>query len=106
MSPTMFSWQAATSGKTEARRSSLRIRWICGGTFLPPWKRNSASERLASQRQRVEDRRCQRGLLQDLLHSLGLQIVENIAERKAVLLGQCDIQPVVGCGSLQLKIER
>src|SRR5438309_11865447 len=31
--------------------------------------------------------------------------MKNIGERKAVLLGERDVQAIVGCGSLQLKIE-
>ena len=40
-------------GKTAAIRSSAPIRASCGGTFLPPRKRGSASETPATQRQRV-----------------------------------------------------
>ena len=36
LSPSRFSGQAAASGNTEASKSSARMRWICGGTFLPP----------------------------------------------------------------------
>src|SRR5579863_2259572 len=32
--------------------------------------------------------------------------MKNVAQRKAVLLGKRDIQPVVGCGGLQFKVER
>ena len=82
------------------------MRWMGGGTFLPPWKRSSASERLASQRQRVAKMgEEQRGLLEDLLHGFVLQVVEDVAQRKAVLLGQRDVQAVVGGGGLQLKVE-
>ena len=35
MSPTMVSKQAAAWGKTLARRSSERVRWICGAMRLP-----------------------------------------------------------------------
>src|ERR1035438_6260789 len=68
----------------------------------------------AQQRQRAvgvptpaggEDGRRQRRLLQHFLHCFGLQVVEDITEREAMLLGQGDVQPVVGCGSLQLKIK-
>ena len=42
-SPTRFSAQATWSGKTAAIRSSASMRASCGGTFLPPRKRGSAS---------------------------------------------------------------
>src|SRR5215813_7615970 len=54
---------------------------------------------------RSEDGGSQCCLLQHRLHSLGVEKVENIAQREAVLLGQCDIQAVVRCRGLQLKIE-
>ena len=54
---------------------------------------------------RVEDRRRQRRLLQDFLHGFRLQEVEDVAEREAVLLGQRDVEAVVGGGGLQLEIE-
>ena len=53
MSPVIFSWHAGASGKTAASRSSARMRWICGGTFLPPWKAQQGQRAPASQRQRV-----------------------------------------------------
>ena len=107
MSPTMFSWQAATSGKTEASRSSLRMRWICGGTFLPPWKRSSASARFASQRQRVAKIGDASAACSRISCTVSVcRIVEDVAQREAVLLGQRDVQAVVGGGGLQLKIER
>ena len=52
-SPTRFSAQASWSGKIVAIRSSASIRASCGGTFLPPRKRGSASATPATQRQRV-----------------------------------------------------
>src|SRR5437879_6401202 len=55
ISPTVFSWQATASGKTEASRSSARIRWICGGTFFPFLKRSRARARPASQRRAPGD---------------------------------------------------
>ena len=78
-------------------------------------RRNFLAALEAQQRQRAvgvpapargEDGRRQRRLLQDFLHRLGLQVVEDVAEREAVLLGQRDVQPVVGGRSLQLKVER
>src|SRR5258708_23692910 len=35
-----------------------------------------------------------------------MQKVKNIGQRKTMLLAQRNIQPIVGCGSLQLKVER
>ncbi len=52
-----------------------------------------------------EDRRIQRRLFQNRLHRRRLQEVENIPQRKAVLLGQSDVQPVVSGRSLQLEVE-
>ena len=54
---------------------------------------------------RGEDRRIERGLLQNRLHGLGLQEMEHIAQRKAVLLGERDVQAVVGGRGLQFEIE-
>ena len=48
-----FSWQAASAGNTAAIRSSASMRWIGGGTRLPPRWRSSTSERPAFQRQRT-----------------------------------------------------
>ena len=56
-SPTRFSAQASWSGKTAAIRSSASMRASCGGTFLPPRKRGSASATPATQRQRVHEHR-------------------------------------------------
>ena len=78
-------------------------------------RRNLLAALEAQQRQRAvgvpaparrEDGRGQRRLLQNFLHRLGLQIVKDVAQRKAVLLGQRDVQSVVGGCGLQLKIER
>src|SRR5258708_28542892 len=54
---------------------------------------------------RGEDRRIQRRLFKNWLHSCRLQEIENICQRKAVLLGQSDIRTVVGGRRLQLKVE-
>jgi len=55
---------------------------------------------------RGEDGRSERRLLQNLLHRFCLQIVEDIAQRKTVLLGQCDVQSIIGCCGLQFEIKR
>ena len=82
--------------------NTLNLRW----DFLASLK--------AKQRQRAvgvpapacgEDRRSQRRLLQNLLHTFRLQIVKNVAQRKAVLFGQRDVQAVVGRCGLQLEVE-
>ena len=54
---------------------------------------------------RREDRRGENGLLDHLLDRCGMQKSKHIGEGKAVLLGERDIQAVVGGGSLQFKIE-
>src|SRR5208282_282769 len=47
----------------------------------------------------------QRRLLQDRLHRSRIQEIENIAERKTVLLSQSNVQTVVRSRGLQFKIE-
>src|SRR5438132_8471510 len=54
---------------------------------------------------RAEDWRRERRLFEHRLHSLGSEKMKHIGERKAVLLGERDVQAIVGCGSLQFKIE-
>ncbi len=54
---------------------------------------------------RFEDRRRQRRLLQNRLHGFGMQEMKDIGQRKAVLLGQRDVQPVVGRRRLQFEVE-
>ena len=51
-----LSWQATCSGKTEASRSSDRMRWRGGGTRFPPENRSRASAREASHRQRTPNK--------------------------------------------------
>src|ERR1041385_1690403 len=55
---------------------------------------------------RLQQRGEQRGLLQDFLYRILMQEVENIGERKAVLLSQRNVYAVVCSCSLQLKVER
>src|ERR1035437_11155811 len=45
---------------------------------------------------RLKDRRSERRLFQDWRHALGMQELKNIRQRKAMLLGQRDVQAVVG----------
>ena len=108
ISPSMFSKQAATWGRRQASRSSERMRWICGGTFLPFWKRSRASERLASQRKRVakigEPMRTACWRMSSTVSRL--EEVEDIGEGEAVLLGERDVDAVVGGGGLQFEVER
>ena len=52
MSPVMVSGQAEAWGKTLAKRSSERVRWIWGATRLPFCMRRSWRLRPAAQRQR------------------------------------------------------
>ena len=51
--PSRFSWQPICSGNTAAIRSSARIRWMNGGTRLPPRCLDRTSARVMFQRQRV-----------------------------------------------------
>ena len=43
-----------------------------------------------------EDGREQRGLLQNIFHRLRRKEVEDVAQRKTVLLGQRNVEPVIG----------
>ena len=53
-----------------------------------------------------EDRRAgEHGLLEDVLDGFRLEEVEDIGEREAVLLGEGDVDAVVGGGGLQFEVE-
>src|ERR1039458_9796177 len=54
---------------------------------------------------RGKDRRIQRSLLENRLYRIRLQEMKHIAQRKTVLLGQRNVQSVVGGRRLQFKIE-
>src|SRR6266403_1109837 len=41
-----------------------------------------------------------------MLHGIGMEEMEDVVERKTVLLAERNVQAVVSCGSLQFKIER
>ncbi len=78
-------------------------------------RRNLLAVAKAEQRKRAvgvpaeaggEQRRTgEHGLLQDLLDRLRLKEVEDVGERKAVLLGKRDVDAVIGGRGLQLKVE-
>ena len=53
----------------------------------------------------AENWRSQGCLLQNRLHGFGVEEMENVAEWEAVLLGKRYVQTIVGCRSLELKIE-
>ena len=53
----------------------------------------------------AKDGRGQRRLLENFFDRLHLEVVKYVTERKAVLLSERDVQPVVGCCCLQLEIE-
>ncbi len=55
---------------------------------------------------RAEDRRRQHSLLEHILHARGAQESKDVGERKAVLLGQGDVDSLIGCRRLQLEVER
>ena len=107
ISPWMFSKQAATSGKTAARRSSLRMRWICGGNFLAVLKAEQGERAVGvpAEAGGEDGRAGEDGLLKDVFDGFGLEEVEDIGEREAVLLGEGDVDAVVGGGGLQLEVE-
>ena len=78
-------------------------------------RRNLAAAAEAQDRQRArgipapargEHRRIQQGLRQHVFDGLRLQELEDQFERKGVLLGERDVDAVVGGGGLQLEIER
>src|SRR6266480_2349369 len=54
---------------------------------------------------RSKDWRSAGRLYQDVLHSFGTQEMKNICQRKAVLLGQSDVDAVIRSGGLQFEIE-
>ena len=106
MSPTMVSKQAAAWGKTVAMRSSERVRWICGAMRLPLDKRRSCRLRSAAQRQRfLKMGEAMRGLLEELLGGVFGEELEDVGEGEAVLLGEGDVDAVVGGGGLQFEVE-
>ena len=73
---------------------------------MPPWKRSSARERLASHRQRVENwRPGEYGLLQNFSHGFWLQEAKDVSQGKAVLLGERDVEAVIGGSRLEFEIE-
>ena len=84
MSPSMVSKQAAACGKTLARRSSERVRWICGAMRLPLEKRSSCRLRLAAQRQRVlKMGEAMRGLLEQFFDGVLGEELEDVGERES-----------------------
>src|SRR2546430_466695 len=54
---------------------------------------------------RAKDWRSARRLYQDVLHSFGTQEMKNVGQRKAVLLGECDVDTVIRGSGLQFEIE-
>ena len=54
---------------------------------------------------RAKERRRQRRLFQNRLHGFRIEEMKDVRQRKAVLLGQRDIEAVVGGGGLQFEIE-
>src|SRR5258708_21112593 len=54
---------------------------------------------------RGEERRRHHGLLENVLHGIGMEEVEDVGEWEAVLLAERNIQAIVGGGGLQLEIE-
>src|SRR6266550_7281602 len=52
-----------------------------------------------------KDWRSARRLYKDVLHSFGTQEMKNVGQRKAVLLGECDVDTVIRGRGLQFEIE-
>ena len=102
----MFSRQAAASGKTAAIRSSASIRCSCGGTFLPPRLRGTASEIVVFQRQRVWNTGASRNAwIEHVARGRRMQIAEDVGERERVLRPEREQQRVFGGRGLQLEVE-
>ena len=105
-SPARFSAQAAWSGNTAASRSSARMRWIGGGTSVPPRKRGMASAREAFQRQRAVNMGASSSASVSTRSTVsGVQELEDHLQRERVLLAERNDDAVVGGGRLQLEIE-
>ena len=102
----VFSWQAASAGKTAAIRSSASIRWMGSGFFLPPRKRKMASERLRSQRQReVNMGDASTACSRVALYGVGVQQAGSRRQRETVLRAERQDDGVVVGGRLQLEVE-
>ncbi len=106
MSPSIFSKHAAACGKTLAMRSSERVRCTCGAMRLPLEKRSSCRLRFAAQRHRV----LKIGEASEACSSRSFVVIsvrnwKTSDKRKAVLLGERDVDAVVRRRGLQFEIE-
>ena len=82
------------------------MRASCGGTFLPPRKRGSASATPATQRQRVANIGASSSAwISTVAHGGRMQIARDVGEREAVRGGERQHDGVLGRRRLQLEIE-
>src|SRR5208337_5678977 len=84
------------------RADALNLRW----NFLAALKtQQSQGSRCIPPPARLKNRRSERRLFQDRRHGLGMEELKNVGQREAMLLGQRDVQSVVGGRCLQFEIE-
>ena len=108
MSPSMFSWHAAASGKH--RGQQIVGLHALDRAAAPSCRRGSAAARASGWRPTASA--CRTSATSSTACSSTsctrrrAQEPEHIAERKAVLLGQRDVDAVVGRRRLQLEVER
>ena len=82
------------------------MRASCGGTFLPPRKRGSASATPATQRQRVMNIGASSSAwISTCAHARRMQVARDLGELEAVRGGQRQHDVVLGRRRLQLEVE-
>ncbi len=82
------------------------MRCSCGGTFLPPRKRGSASAtRRVPAPARGEHRRVEQRLHEHVAHGRRVQVARDLVEREAVAGRQRQDDRVLGRRRLQLEVE-
>ena len=104
--PGSVSGQASACGKAAASRSSARIRRSGAGTRLPLRERSSSSERCTFQRQRVSNIGAASSAWTSTSRAVvGLQVVEDVLEREAVLRAEREHDRLLVGRGLQLEAE-
>src|ERR1700733_1657038 len=91
------------AGEQIVRAHSLNIGRYA---FAAPEAKKCKSSSGVPSPSRGEQRRGERCLFQHRFYRCGMHEVKNVCEREAMLLGERDIQAVVGCGGLQLEVKR
>ena len=105
--PGSVSGQASTSGNAVDEQV---VRRACAGAARAPScrsaARSSSSERCAFQRQRVSNmRRGEQRLHEDVARAVGVQVVEDVLQREAVLRAEREHDRLLVGGGLQLEAE-